>query len=668
MPVTLFNSPAGSAVASGATPAAGITSAGASGTGLDLVSAPAGAVMAYDNAYSVNGGCDFLASTSTDAATPVYVGWSTQLGTQAQAWFRMSLHFAVLPSVQHQILGMISGGSRAADISVTPSGRLLFRDQSGTTILTTANAVPVGSRFRIEGWVTTSPATGQMHIELYAAEADAVPLEQQTSAAAQNTLTSITQVRFGMATGVVANISAWRFGNIAVSPSGPIGPGAIVQQMVAGAPVQDGFTVVSKPVGATSARLKVATDQALTQDVTWAGAQVPDGYGYVRHAVTGLAAHTQYYCQLADTPGGGTEALVGPVGQRKTLPPAGAPASFTVSLASCIDSGGNTDSPTAAIDDWTTWNADIPVFTGDFDYEQPTATDMPDQIADLEAQVATFADGGTGSLRAMLAKAWGYYIPSDHETGPDNGDSDTAYMPYNIAARQELFPVPTADAGAPPHGLYTTWVAGRVRFIMLDVRNTDRSPGAAADNASKTMLGATQLAWFKSQLTQAEPLKVVISDSAWMGAFLGTDLDKWWAYDTERQAILAFIAANKTAVRNIMWWHGDSHALATATPAQNAAWGGFPVYCAAPLKQTGAAVPNVAATFGQYYNAGGGDCRQYARITFTDDGYTITSSYTGWDALHQVARITQTDTFSAFSPGILTAATSSGINASSTSP
>ena len=36
----------------------------------------------------------------------------------------------------------------------------------------------------------------------------------------------------------------------------------------------------------------------------------------------------------------------------------------------------------------------------------------------------------------------------------------------------------------------------------------------------------------------------------------------------------------------------------------------------------------------------------YSRITITDDGHTITVNCQGWDAVNQVARVTQTDTFS----------------------
>src|SRR6185312_12066197 len=180
-------------------------------------------------------------------------------------------------------------------------------------------------------------------------------------------------------------------------------------------------------------------------------------------------------------------------------------------------------------------------------------------------------------------------------------------------------------------------------------RNTDRSPGANTDNASKTMLGPTQLAWFKNQLIQAEPLKIVIGDTQWMGNFVSGQLDKWWAYDTERQAIISFIQANQAAIGGMMWWHGDFHGLG-CTPGANNSWGGFPVYCAAPICQTGAAVQDTS-TFTQMYNNSGGECRQYGRVSITDNGVQISVSFSGWDAVNQVAQISQTDVFPVSSGG-----------------
>ena len=428
---------------------------------------------------------------------------------------------------------------------------------------------------------------------------------------------------------------------------------AAVIQQVAGAPARTGFTVVSKTAGATSLRLKVATNAALTQNVTFVAAQVPDQYGYTRHTPSGLAAGTQYYYQLADTPSGGSETLIGPVGQCKTLKPAGGPQSFTVALVSCVTQAA---ADPAAINDWTAWNADLNIFTGDFDYSGTTSTNTPTQVGIYETQIASSGQGnataaaaGYASSYGMLtARAWGYYCRSDHEAGPDNGDSDNAYTATNIAAAQVVFPfgVLGDTVNNPVHGLYQAWVVGRVRFIMIDDRNIDRSPGTDPDGPSKTMLGAQQLSWLYGQLTHDEPLKVIVGDVQWMGTateYLDTNgPDKWWSYTTERSEILAFIAANKARVQNVMFWHGDAH-LVGCTPAANNSWGGFPVYCAAPMHNTGGGLDT--ATFTQFYDNSGGNCRQYGRITITDNGTTITSNFVGWDAVNQVAQVQQTDVF-----------------------
>jgi PhoD-like phosphatase len=430
------------------------------------------------------------------------------------------------------------------------------------------------------------------------------------------------------------------------------------RQAVGGAPTANEFQVVTKLAGATSVRLKVGTNLALTTGVQFVPAQVPDQYGYVRHTAAGLTPGTQYYYQAANTPGGGGETLLGPVGMCKTLPPAGSPQSFRVALVSCVIPQA---SDTSAIDDWVTWAADLNIYTGDQSYSDTQSTDFGTQVQVYEAQIALTGIGSAASAAAgfpssysmMHGRNWGYYCRSDHEAGPDNGDSGPAssvpWIPVNIAAAQQVYPFGTLGdtADSPVHGLYQAWVIGRIRFIMIDVRNTDRSPGANTDNASKTMLGATQLAWFYNQLVQPEPMKIVVGDTQWAGpasGLLDTEgPDKWWSYSTERSAIIAFIAANQAQVGQMCWMHGDSHLVGSMTPAANATWGGFPVYCAAPMNNTGGGLNE--QVWSQFYDASSGNARQYGRITITDDGHTITLNFVGWDALNQVARVTQTDTF-----------------------
>ena len=173
---------------------------------------------------------------------------------------------------------------------------------------------------------------------------------------------------------------------------------------------------MSKLAGATSVRLKVATDQALTQNVQFAAAQVPDSYGYVRHTAANLTPGTQYYYQPADTPSGGSESLLGPVGQCKTLPASGVPASFRMAVVSCVLSQTATDT---AITDWVSWNPDLCCFTGDQNYWDTESTDLWTQVNLYELQIGNSGLGNGGgypsSYSQMHGSHWGFYCRSDHE-------------------------------------------------------------------------------------------------------------------------------------------------------------------------------------------------------------------------------------------------------------
>lgn len=647
----------------GATVAAGLLGT-ASGWQWDVVTIGAGNTLTYDTSVPFGPFPSMkLTTTATgatygmwQAAAPV-VGRSLTGGQKE--WFRLWVQQAANPSAQHQVFAFTTSGTRIGDIMITTAGKLAVRDAAGTTILTSASTIPSGSWFRIEGFMLSSATVGQIELQYFSTPFATTPTETLTTTASLNTNGGvINQARYGMATGAQANRTFW-MAVPAAADGGYAGLVPVALSMIAGAPTASGFTVVSKPVGGTSVRLKVATDAGLTQNVQFVAAQVPDSYGYVRHTAAGLTAATQYYCQLADTPQGGSETLFGPVARVRTLPPAGSPQSFRVSFASCIDSQTGLVSPNAAIDDWVAWNADLKIFLGDFDYLNPSATDVPTQVGNYENQIINYG------ITSLLTTGWGYYCRSDHDsTNTDNGDSNNAWTAANIQAALEVFPWGTlGDTRNPTVGLYQSWVVGRVRFIMPDIRNTDRSAGAATDGPSKTMLGAAQLAWFRQQLLQPEPLKVVVADSAWMGPFLAGQPDKWWSYDYERQQVEAHVFANGGLIGGLVWWHGDDHCVACCPAASNT-WGAFPVYCAAPMRNVGGSVPNVAATFPQSYNAGGGDCRQYGRVTITDDGTTITVAFSGWDALNGLQRVSQTDTFRAEAPAQSAAAVAASATSS----
>ena len=633
--------------------------AGQLGTAIPTGSAVAGSLGTADGALfdivTITGGtleygnvggrpcCTVTLTSNNTACTAMWAGGDMIQNAAAQNWYRKYLYLPALPSATCTVVNNEVSGSKVGDVIVNHNGTLSVRDSGSNVILTTTNTVPTGAWFRIEGYFTSNASTGQAELKLFNSPDSTTATETQTSPATENLLGgNVNQMRFGAPTGGPTGYT-YSFTGAAHSTAGYIGPGPVIFHQVVGAPTDAGFTACSKPVGATSVRLKVATNSALTQNVTYVSAQTPDTYGYVQHVVTGLNPATVYYCQLADTASGSSEIQVGPVGQIMTLPVPGSVASFTVAFASCILNSTTTPSPTAALTDWIGWGADLNVFVGDFDYADSTVTTMAGQLGNIEEQSMYWLGA------AITTSAWGYACRSDHDSTTDGGDSDNLWTAANLLAFQEAFPyvAPLPDPNNPVQGVYQSWVCGRVRFIMLDQRNVNRSPVANADNSSKTMLGAEQLTWLQEQLIMPEPLKIIVCDTNWMGASTATSScgPGWTYYMTERAAIISYIAANASLVKNVMLWHGDAHGVG-CVPGWGNPWGGFPVYCAAPLRNLGAAfTTEIAATFAQSYNNNAGQCRLYGRVTITDNGQTIAVNYQGWDAVNTVAQVEQTDTF-----------------------
>lgn len=654
------------------------------GTGSDVLTAGPPAVTVT----GVAGAGSSAATTTQAVSNPAWNGTSTPTGqlillTPAAVnntdTFSCSGFTAVTvatgQNIAQQLLYRVTDGSEGATFTVTGSGSFLtvagaiavsgqasspfdpsVPSGSGTCLTTTAASLPGVSLTTAHPgdllvWVGFSRVPSAQAIPGITPPSGFVTQLTQTSTTGGTGHANVSvliatqaQSSAGATGSQVGTLSAAANGGallLAFTASAAAAPGT-VKQIVAGAPDASSIQVVAGTSGATSCRLAYSVNSDMSSP-SYVAAQAPDSLGYVRYPVTGLSAHTRYYVQVADTPAGGSESLIGPVGACKTLPAAGSAQNFTVALVSCIN-GNDVTAPAqdTAITDWIGYDADLNIFTGDFDYSGTVSTVTATQVGIYESQISNIP-----SLASMVATRWGYYCRSDHEAGPDNGDSDNAYTAANIAAAQEVFPFGTLGdtVNSPPHGLYQAWVAGRVRFIMIDIRNTDRSPGGNTDNSSKTMLGATQLAWLEAQLIQPEPLKVIISDVGWMGsASITNGPDKWWSYDTERQAIISYIAANAAQVQNVMLWHGDSH-LVGCTPGADNAYGGFPVYCAAPLLNVGGGLNT--STFTHFYNNSGGECRQYGRIAITDNGTTIAVAFQGWDAASGTAQVSETDAFTA---------------------
>lgn len=373
--------------------------------------------------------------------------------------------------------------------------------------------------------------------------------------------------------------------------------------------------------GSGRVRLKIGTDQAVTQNVVYSAPVPPSALGDAMHTVTGLSRGQTYYYRVQMNSTLDNHAVVG----RIVVAPNTA-TSFAFCFASCCNTADH------GVFEYIR-NRNDPLFLhlGDLWYADNTGQTIENFRNRMNLPLSTDKQG------ALYATTPLSYTPSDHDAGMKNesvGELDGPALALFNQAYRENFATPLVQATS---GVYHTFVYGRVRFIVLDGRTFKSNP-AATDNASKTMLGATQKQWLKDTITaSAQKVIVIANDVPWAGP-TQAGADHWSGYNTERVEIGNFInASGKKAV--IIG--GDMHALAHSSGASYGR--GIPNYQGAPL--VNAASIKGAPWDALYPTTAGATMSQYGRVVVTDTGgSTIRLVFTGYSA-EGVARISRTDTF-----------------------
>jgi len=384
---------------------------------------------------------------------------------------------------------------------------------------------------------------------------------------------------------------------------------------VVGIPTATTVTVTARVAGTTSARLRLATDAALTQGVVTGPSTTPDARGVATLTASGLASGTRYYYRVEMTGPTGTATDTGPIGRVRTARTG--QASFAFCFGSCTNASDS--EAMAAI---AARGDDLFFHLGDLYYADGSGTGVQNVRDKMNAKItapnhaAVFSTIATG------------YAGSDHDAM--NNGSTLASNPTGIAswntAYRELFPTPPLAAAG---GVYFSYAWGRVRFIHLDTRSY---------KSGSTALGSTQKQWLKTQVaTATEPVIVIVQgDSGWVGT---SDSDQWSGYSAERTELGEFFA---NSGKNIAMLAGDAHMLA-AHAGGSASPGGIAVFQAAPLNN-GASRKGGPWTAGPYPASGSDRVSQYGRIAVTDTGSQIALAYTGYSA-DGTQRVTLTKTY-----------------------
>jgi hypothetical protein len=374
----------------------------------------------------------------------------------------------------------------------------------------------------------------------------------------------------------------------------------------------DGATVVARlPADCAAVRLRANDGSADTLS-----SPVATSNRVAKIPISGLSADTEYtYTVVAD----GVDTAG--VGRFRTAPAPGA-ANFTVAFSGDTNTGSN-----AVVFD--TIRAAAPllfIHLGDMHY---TNINVNTPATYRAAYDAVFAQTRQAWLYRVTPTA---YVFDDHDYGPDDSHAgSTGHDAAGLVYRERVPHYPLADASTTGH-VGQSWVIGRVRFVMTDQRSA-ASNKTATDNSSKTMLGSSQKAWFKSELDAA-----VVAGQAvvWIcprafGGPASAGADHWGGFTTERTELANYIKAN--AHGRVVVISADRHALDIddGTNHDFATGGGEPLPCfqAAPLDQT----PNTSYGGGTYSEGTFGNNGQYGTMAVADSGgSTIGITWRGFNS------------------------------------
>jgi phosphodiesterase/alkaline phosphatase D-like protein len=320
--------------------------------------------------------------------------------------------------------------------------------------------------------------------------------------------------------------------------------------------------------------------------------------------------------------------------QFQTFPNPG-PASFRFAFAACAETGSS-----HAV--FNTIHEEQPLFymnVGDFHYSDIKKSDS-EKFREAYQKILSSPTQSELYRRVPLIYTW-----DDHDYAGNNSDATSPARATARAIYQEWVPHYPLVEGHGDVPIYQSFVVGRVKFLVSDMRS-ERSKAGAPDNAGKTMMGAKQKAWFKSELLAARnkyPLIFWINSVPWItpapeitntNGEMPNAKDFWGSYATERREIADFIKQNQ--IQGLCLLSGDAHMLAAddGTNSDFATAGGapLPVMQAGPLDRP-KSLKGGPYSQGTYLPAKGEGC--YGLVTVDDQGQQIQVAFSGRNHLKE---------------------------------
>lgn len=363
-------------------------------------------------------------------------------------------------------------------------------------------------------------------------------------------------------------------------------------------------TVVVNLTQDASVRLATSTS-ALMSSPTYTSAQSTANHR-VKLTATGLTSATTYY--YAAEINGTLDATVGTFRTRNT-----SASTLRIAFAGDAVSGSNHTVYSSILSE----SPDFFIHLGDLHY-QDIDVDNPDLF--FAAYDGVLAQTRPAALfrNVPIVYAW-----DDHDYGPNDSDGSSIPRKTSLRAYRRAVPHFTLESATVTDPIYHSFeatIAGVVvMFIVTDLRSA-ANPKSATDNASKTMMGATQKTWFKALFANAandDKLFVWICSRVWGGATTA-GADHWGGFNTERVELANQFKAE--APGRVIVLSADGHFVGIDAGANhNFATGGgdpIPTFQAAPLDQT----PDVTYGGGTYSKGTFGNNGQYGLMTIAKTG------------------------------------------------
>ncbi len=303
-----------------------------------------------------------------------------------------------------------------------------------------------------------------------------------------------------------------------------------------GALTPNSIKINAKLTGATlSARAVVSTSQNLSNPrYSKSIAVTSETNNMGSFTVKKLKPNTDYYYGIQSN--SVTDTSLTSIGKFKT-PKIGAH-SYSFTTGAC---NGDSSNPV-----WQRIKEKKPNFmlvVGDFHYSNPktlteSRTAYEDKILNVDNTKNLFNE-------VPLAVIW-----DDHDFA---GNDSNSLFPNKDGARKayrEYIPhYPFGDKSTNP-AIYQSFVIGRVKYIMMDLRS---------EKTSTTIYSDTQLRWFQDECLLAKKNKQMI---AWISSYgLTSDRPDSWGgnrdYLKQRNIIFNFLSTNK--IENLFIISGDAH-------------------------------------------------------------------------------------------------------------